>query len=167
MFAAGIGGNVGRYLALAILAGAALGAILTGAYYQAEITTYLRLQAWDPQPPQDLVRRFVALTYARDPAAGELLDPQWVQPVVEKGKLTGLKHMAGMGPETVPVRRIVPASTLKTLTARVRYKAGVYEVAAQFPNGRWALFGADRVREGWRISSIPSSLLKERPQLSD
>src|SRR4051794_33795576 len=69
-----------------VLAIVLLGLVVAAAYYQQEISNYMRLQGWDTAAVRQTMERFVREAHEGQSSAGELLDTTWVQPVVEGGK---------------------------------------------------------------------------------
>src|SRR4051812_12195373 len=114
----------GQYVLLAIVIIVVLGAILVGAYYQADIGTYLSLQGWNPAPAEQTVRSFIQSAAKQDPAAKEYLDPDFVKPVEADGKLTAVQVPGPAGPIKVPVDRVIPSPEVKEVASRIKYKAG-------------------------------------------
>ena len=150
---------------LAVILGVVvLALILGGAYYQNDISTYVRLQAWDEAGVKSFVRDFVAKTHARDPAVEGMLDNRFLKAGIKGKKLATISHPSAGGPLPVAVGKFVPAKDVEEILIRVKYKAGEFEAAVKYPSGRWAAFGVARSDSGLKISKIPDDLSDSRPQ---
>jgi hypothetical protein len=153
-----VGGRVG----LAVFALVALAGIAGGAYYQADIGTYWRLQGWNSGAAEAFTKDWIRQAHAG--AGAEALASGLLKPVQAGGKLTGIQKAGATGPVTVPIRRIVPAAEAKSVASRIKFKAGAYEIAVQYPNGKWAAFGVTRSNGKFQIASVPDDLTGEKPQ---
>ena len=140
-----------------------LALVLLGAYYQQELSHYWRLRGWDTGAVRQTMERFVREAHAGQPSAGELLDPEWAQPVVEGGKLVGVQHSGALGPTVTRLKPLLPDATLKDCAVRIKNRSGVFQADVQFPNGQWGQFDVDRVRGALRIRSVPDALSPTRP----
>lgn len=146
-----------------------LGLVSAAAFYQQELLTYVRLQGWDTGAVKQSMERFVREAYDGQPSAGELLDPAWVKPSIEDGKLVGVIQSAGsttgaLGPYTTPVTTFAPEGTIKDCAVRIKHRSKVFQADVQYPNGQWAQFDVDRVQGELRIRLVPDALSPNRPQ---
>jgi len=92
------------------------------------------------------------------------LDPAWAQPVIEGGKLVGVRHSGAHGPEVSRLKPVLPAGTVQACAVRIRNRTGLFQADVQFPNGQWAAFDVDRVKGALRIHSVPDKLSPTQPQ---
>jgi hypothetical protein len=154
----------------AIVVGVVLAALVLGAaYYQQELFNYWRLQGWDTGAVRQTVERFIQEAHAGQPSAAELLDPAWVKPDIEDGKLVSVTQSAGsstgvLGPYKTQVETFIPEPTIKEINVRIKNRSGVYQVDVGYPNGQWAKFDVDRVQGALRIRSVPDALSPTKPQ---
>jgi hypothetical protein len=139
--------------------------VLAAGYYQEGLFAWFRLRGWESGAVRQMTERFVREAYDGKPSAGELLDPAWCQPVVEGGKLVGVKHEVPgvLAPRVDRFKSLFPAGEVKDCRVRVKPKAGVFQADVQFPNGKWAPFEVDRVRGSLRIRSVPGVLSPAQP----
>jgi len=154
--------SVGSRVGLGVFAVVVLGAISAGAYYQADIETYFKLQGWNSGAAETFTREWVGKAHkgeGKEDIGGAIL-----KPVEKGGRLTGVQTQGATGPVTVPIRKIVPAAEVKSTASRIKYKAQVYEVAVEYPNGKWAAFGVDRRNGRFQVVAVPDDLTGEKPQ---
>jgi len=111
-----------------------------------------------------MVREFLKQAAAGEPGAAEKIDGSSLQIVKTGDRLTAVKHMGGGGPVVVPIAKIAPKQEIKSISARVRYKARTFQVAVEFANGRWAAFEVGRKNEKLQIVGVPDDLTAEKPQ---
>jgi len=140
--------------------------VLAAGYYQEELFSFWRLRGWDTGAVKQTTERFVREAYAGQPSAGDLLDPAWCQPVVEGGKLVGVRHQVpgALGPTVTRFNALFPVGEVKDCRVRIKNKAGVFEADVQFPDGRWGQFNVARIGGGLRIRSVPGALSSTQPQ---
>jgi hypothetical protein len=152
-----------------IVLGVVLLALVLGAgYYQQEILTYYRLQGWDTGAVRQAMERFVRESNEGNPAAADLLDPAWVKPDIQNGKLTGVIQSSGsttgaLGPYTTTTKTYAPEPTIKDFQVRVKHRSKVFQADVQYPNGQWAPFDVDRVNGALRIRQVPDKLSPTKP----
>lgn len=151
------GGAIALFVVLlALVAGAA--------WKQEELSNYWRLQGWNTGAVKETMERFVREAYDGQPSAGDLLDPDWAQPVIVGGRLVGVRHSGAHGPEVAQLKPLLPAATVKDCAVRIKNKSGVYQADVQFPNGQWGQFDVSRVKGALRIRSVPEKLSPTQPQ---
>jgi len=140
--------------------------VLVAGYYQQELFNFWRLQGWNTGAVKQTTERFVREAYDGQTSAGELLDPGWCQPVVEGGKLVGVRHQIPgvLGPTTTRFKDLLPAGEVKDCRVRIKNRSGVYQADVQFPNGKWGLFEVARVKGALRIRTVPGMLSSTQPQ---
>jgi len=153
-----------RYIGLVVYALIGIGLMCVAAFYQSEITVYLTQQGWNTGAVEQTTRNFIKDAYGKKSSAGALLDEQWVKPVVKGTTLTGVTQSGAAGPVTTPIRSIVPSAEVKKVVIRLKFKAGEFEAAAEYPDGRWAVFGVRRTNGALKIRKIATELTNEQPQ---
>jgi hypothetical protein len=94
------------------------------------------------------------------------LDPAWCQPVIEGGKLVGVRHQIPgvLGPQVTRFNALFPVGEVKDCRVRIKNKSGVFQADVQFPNGKWGQFDVARVGGALRIRSVPGALSSTQPQ---
>jgi len=137
--------------------------VIGAAYYQAELLNYWRLQGWAPGEVREFMARFVKEAYEGQPSAGEMFDPKWAEPVIEGGKLVGVRHSGARGPEVSQLKPLLPDPTVKDCKVRIKNKSGVFQADVQFPNGEWGQFDVDRIEGTLRIRTVPEALSSTQP----
>jgi hypothetical protein len=149
---------------LVVVAIVLLALVVAAAFYQEQLLNYWRLRGWDTGAVKGTMEQFVREAYDGQPSAGKLLDPAWIQPVIEDGKLVGVSQSGARGPTTTRLKDLLPAATVKECAVRIKNRSGVFQADVQFPNGQWGQFDVDRVKGALRIRSVPDSLSPSRPQ---
>jgi len=141
--------------------------VVAAGYYQEGLFAWFRLHGWNPGAVRQTAERFVREAYDGQPSAGELLDPAWCQPVVEGGKLVGVRHEipGKLGPQVTRFKALFPEGAVKDCRVRIKPKSGVYQADVQFPNGKWAPFDVARINGALRIRSVPGALSPTQPQV--
>lgn len=152
-------GSVGLVVVALVL----IGLVFAAAYYQQELLTYWKLQGWDTGAVKQTMERFIREAHEGNPSAGELLDPAWAEPVVENGKLIGVRHSSALGPTVTRLSNVIPEPSIKACNVRIKNKSGVYQADVQYPNGKWAPFDVDRVHGKLRIRTVPDALSPSQP----
>jgi hypothetical protein len=147
---------------VAFIAVVVLAAILTGAYYREELTTYTRLHGWDSASAEKLVRDFVRKAHEGDPAAASALDGDRAKAVMDGGKIASIAHMGERGPSSVKIKDLVPTGEIKSTSSRIRYVSKIFGVAVQYGDGQWAEFGVDRTGGGLKIVDVSDMLGSEK-----
>lgn len=153
-----------RYVGLVVFTLIGIGLMCVAAFYQSELTVYFTQQGWNTGAVEQVTREFIKSAHGKKSAAGALLDEQWVKPVVKGNTLTGVTQPGATGPVTTPIRSIVPADEVKKVVIRLKFKAGDFESAAEYPDGRWAVFTVRRNNGVLKIRKIATELTKEQPQ---
>jgi hypothetical protein len=151
------------YGGVIVLAVVLLGLVLLAANYQQELLNYWKLQGWNTGAVKQTVERFVREAYEGRPSAGDLLDTAWAEPVVEGGKLVGVRHSGARGPEVSRLKPVLPEGTVKDCAVRIKNRSGVFQADVQFPNGQWGSFDVDRIQGALRIRSVPNALSSTKP----
>ena len=141
-----------------------LAAILAGAYYQEDLSTYVQLRGWSRSSAEQFVRDFIDKTVKKSPDAAAMLDDRLVKSTKGKGgELTAVMISGPSGPIRVPVERIMPTADIKETTSRIRYKAKKLEVSVQYANGKWAVFQVTRPAGEAKIGGCPGSVSDKQP----
>jgi len=153
-------------VAAIILGVVLIGGIVGAAYYQQEISIYWRLHGWDTASVKQTMERFIREAHDGQPSAGEVLDDSLAHPVVEGGKLTGVRHSGALGPVVVPVKTFSPDDgTIKDCAIRIKNRSGVFQADVLYPNGQWGSFDVDRIQGSLRIRTVPDALSPTKPQV--
>ena len=156
------GSRTRERIVVTLVALVVLGAILAGAYYREDLTTYLQLQGWDSGSAEKVVRDFVPLAHRGDPAAEKYLDGDRAKAVIRNGKLTAVSHHADRGPADVPIANLVPAAEVKNTESRIRYLVRAFGISVEYPNGKWAEFAVRRTPAGLKIVDVSDMLLDRK-----
>ena len=156
------GGRWKERVLVAVIALAVLGAVLAGAYYGEDLSTYTRLHGWNAASAEKVVRDFVRAAHEDDPAAVSALDGSRAKAVMKDGKMTAISHMGERGPASVKIKDLVPTGEVKSTSSRIRYVSKMFGVSVEYGDGRWAEYGVDRTPEGLKIVDVSDTLGPEK-----
>lgn len=150
-----------QYFALAGAIALVLAAVGALAYYGDEIHLYLSLGGWNTVAATGITRQFIdRLQSGKLQQALALVDPGSYQPYREGGKLVGLEHVdntTGRGRYRVRFDELVPPGPVQLRPPQLTTSdQGGFVVPVRFADRTEGWFVVGRVRDGYRITGIPT-----------
>lgn len=134
------------------------GGIAAFGFYQDEVTTFFRLQAWNLGPLEAANRQFLEAGSKGDSEALEALIAKNVPSLqVERrnGKIIGFKVPAYGGPQLKRLKELMPkASPEVTKPKIVALNGGIAKIDASYSGAHMLQLSWDRTAEGWKVTDI-------------
>lgn len=131
------GGRGREFAIIAVIVVVLAVAVGVGGYYQDEVGTWFRVQAWNLGPYEQATRDFVAKAAAGDangltPYRGK--SGSEFQELTEGGRLTGYKIMVQRDTKNFTLKELCPTASPRIGSPRVVPQAGQVSVPVWFPD---------------------------------
>jgi hypothetical protein len=127
-------------------------------FYQDEVKSFFRLQAWDLSPAVNATRQFLAAAAKGDGnrvAAMVAPGSQTLKVLKQNGKVTGITIPDYGEPRNVLLKTLAPSTEPKIGAPRmVALDGGVVIVEASFPRSHSLKFTWDHAAQGWVVKDI-------------
>ena len=134
------------------------GGIAVGGFYQDEVSTFFRLQAWNLGPLEAANRKFLEAGAKGDSAALESLlakNAPKLQPERKNGKIIGFKVPAYGGPQLKRLKQLMPKGDPQIGKPKVvALNGGLAKIDAIYPSAHTLELSWDRTSEGWKLVEV-------------
>jgi|GEM_PF-7081838 len=127
-------------------------------FYRDEVTSYVRLQAWNLEPVKQGTRQFIEAANKNDgaPIAG-LIEREGtaLDPMEKDGEITGFRIPDYMGPKARTLKAIAPNTKAEFEEPKlIPLEGGEVSAVVRFPRSHSLDFRWDRRKGEWKIVDL-------------